>query len=420
MVNDFYYDPDKFITFEEVKKLWKTNKKPVVAYLNNPFCQGKNGKNCKFCVHRGITQQKQEDVHNFYFDYMPKMFKKYEEIINEQDIKMVAFGGGTPNYLSAKEFDKYLNLLPEKLKPLPKQIELHTAWLTKDFLDVLAKHNFRIVTFCIQTFDKDTLDKWNRLPAKEETLELMEYAHKLGMTIAVDFITYWTTSDKDFDILYDDLYKIKNIRPEEITISVLYQNKTGDLDEIYSKLRRAFYMVFPDYENLDGSDKENPGINATRFYSPNSDETRKLYGWYIDSLTAVHWETERTVSTLGIGCYKNQVHDVYSTIGGIKTIYEIYDGDGEERYYLAKDINFWDEVEKIVKKLRNVIGEEIPIGTILTLQNINYTTEFVFGNYQQGDLRWNISSQDEEFINRVREKITPDEPSHDFSLLHET
>ena len=112
MVNDFYYDPSKFITFDRVKEIWKENKKPTVVYLNNPFCQGKNGKNCKFCVHRGITQQKKEDVLNFYFDYMPKMFKKYEDIINSQDIKLVAFGGGTPNYLSAEEFGRYLDLLP--------------------------------------------------------------------------------------------------------------------------------------------------------------------------------------------------------------------------------------------------------------------------------------------------------------------
>lgn len=420
MVNDFYYDPSKFITFDRVKEIWKENKKPTVVYLNNPFCQGKNGKNCKFCVHRGITQQKKEDVLNFYFDYMPKMFKKYEDIINSQDIKLVAFGGGTPNYLSAEEFDRYLDLLPEKLKQLPKQIELHTAWLTKDFLDVLAKHNFRVVTFCIQTFNEEILNKWNRLPSRKDVLDLMKYTHELGMTIAVDFITYWSSSDNDFDILYDDLSKIKEIQPEEITISVLYQNKTGDLNKIYSKLRRVFYMVFPDYENLDGSAKENPGINATRFYSPNSQEVRDLYGWYIDSLTAVHWVTERSVSTLGIGCYKNQIHDVYSTIGGIKTIYEVYDGNGEERYYLAKDLNFWDEAIKLIGKLRENIGEEVPIGTILKLRNVNYTTEFVFGNYQQGDLDWNMSSQDDDFIKHVRERIMPDKPGHDFSILHET
>lgn len=420
MVNDFYYDPSKFITFDKVKEIWQTNKKPIVVYLNNPFCQGKNGKNCKFCVHRGITQQKKEDVLDFYFDYMPKMFKKYEDIINSQDIKLVAFGGGTPNYLSADEFDKYLELLPEKLKRLPKQIELHTAWLTKEFLEVLAKHNFRVITFCIQTFNEEILNTWNRLPAKEDVLDLMKHTHELGMTIAVDFITYWTKSDSDFDVLYDDLEKIKEIQPEEITVSVLYQNKTGDLDKVYSKLRRAFYMVFPDYENLDGSDKEKTGVNATRFYSPNSQEVRTLYGWYIDSLTGVHWTTERSVSTLGIGCYKNQIHDVYSTIGGTKTIYEVYDGNGEERYYLAKDLNFWDEALKLINKLRKNIGEDVPIGTILTLQNINYTTEFVFGNYQQGDLHWDMSSQDEDFIKSVREKIMPDKPSHDFSILHET
>lgn len=421
MVNDYNYDPNKFITFKKVEEIWATNKKPVVVYLNNPFCQGKDGKNCKFCVHRGIVGETKETVKDFYFNYMPKQFKQYENILNSQELVMVAFGGGTPNYLTAKEFDDYLNLLPQKLKDLPKQIELHSAFVTKEYLDVLAKHNFKIVTFCIQTFDKEILDKWNRLPPKSNTIELMQYTHKLGMFTAVDLITYWNKSEDDISILFEDLEKLKGAEPDEITVSVLYQNKNEDLDKIkriYKLIRTSMIINF-DYINLEESDTKNFNIAPTRYYNSNNKECIKLYGTYIDSLTAIEWDSERKVSTLGIGCFKNQIHDVYSVIGGYKTIYEIYDGN-EVKYYLAKDYNFWDECHKLVEKLRKEIGEEIPLGSELIIKNIIQNTGYFFGNFEQGHLNWNIKTDDYDFIDKVSQKINKESNRTDFDILHET
>ena len=416
MVNDYKYDPNKFISFERVEEIWATNKKPIVVYLNNPFCQGKNGKNCKFCVHRGIVGETSETVKEFYFDYMPKQFKKYENILNSQDIKLVAFGGGTPNYLSAKDFDRYLNSLPEKIKKAPKQIELHASFVTKEYIEVLSKYNFKIVTFCIQTFDEDILNKWNRLPPKKNTVELMKYAKELNMGTAVDLITYWNSDESDFDVLSKDLNKIKEADPDEVTISVLYQNKKGDLQYIYRNVRATMLSVFPNYVNPEQSDTKQFRIAPTRYFKPN-DEFIKLYGIYISSLTAIEWITEEQVSTLGIGCFKNQIHDVYSVIGCFKTIYEVNDGSGEPKYYLAKDYNFWDECIKVINNLREQIGDDIPAGSQLDLKNIIKNKGYFFGNFDQGGIRWGLHSS-QEVIDRI--KLQNESTRQDFDILHET
>lgn len=419
MARDYNYLPEKFITFEKVEEIWSTNKKPVVAYLNNPFCQGKCGKNCKFCVHRGVVGETKETVNNFYFDYMPKQFKKYEKVIEQQNFVMVAFGGGTPNYLSAKDFDRYLNLLPEKFKSLPKQIELHAAFITKEFLEVLAKHNFKIVTFCIQTFDKDILNTWNRLPPKDDIIDLMKYNHELGMYTAVDLITYWNSSEDDFVILNNDLNKIKETEPDEITVSVLYQNKKGDLSYIYRNLRSTTLSVFSGYVNLEQSDTKNLKIAPTRYYKPNNKEFIKLYDTYIDSLTAIEWRLDKSVSTLGIGCFKNQIHDVYSTIGGYKTIYEIYDGS-EEKYYLAKDYNFWDEAIKVIKKFKETIGDDIEPGAVISIVNVIQNNNYFFGNFEQGEfITWEISSKNKDVLDKAK-ALLPKEQKTDFDILRET
>lgn len=419
MARDYNYLPEKFITFEKVEEIWSTNKKPVVAYLNNPFCQGKCGKNCKFCVHRGVVGETKETVNDFYFDYMPKQFKKYEKVIEQQNFVMVAFGGGTPNYLSAKDFDRYLNLLPEKFKPLPKQIELHAAFITKEFLEVLAKHNFKIVTFCIQTFDKDILNTWNRLPPRDDIVDLMKYNHELGMYTAIDLITYWNSSEDDFVILNNDLNKIKEAEPDEITVSVLYQNKKGDLSYIYKNLRSTILSVFSGYVNLEQSDTKNLKIAPTRYYKPNNKEFIKLYDTYIDSLTAIEWRLDKSVSTLGIGCFKNQIHDVYSTIGGYKTIYEIYDGS-EEKYYLAKDYNFWDEAIKVIKKFKETIGDDIEPGAVISIVNVIQNNNYFFGNFEQGEfITWEISSKNKDVLDKAK-ALLPKEQKTDFDILRET
>lgn len=420
MARDYNYLPEKFITFEKVEEIWSTNKKPVVAYLNNPFCQGKCGKNCKFCVHRGVVGESKETVNDFYFNYMPKQFKKYEKIIEQQNFIMVAFGGGTPNYLSAKDFDRYLNSLPEKFKPLPKQIELHAAFITREFLEVLAKHNFKIVTFCIQTFDKDILNTWNRLPPKDDIIDLMKYNHELGMYTAVDLITYWNASKDDFKILNDDLNKIKETNPDEVTVSVLYQNKKGDLSYIYRNLRSTVLSNFSNYVNFESSDTKNYGIAPTRYYNLENKDFVLLYGKYIDSLTAIEWTTDLSVSTLGIGCFKNPIHDVYSVIGGYKTIYEIYDGSGEEKYYLAKDYNFWDEAIKVINKLKETIGDDIEPGAKLSIVNIIKNSNYFFGNFEQGEfISWELATNNTQAAEKAKALLTKKQKT-DFDILRET
>ena len=96
----------KELNFKEIEELWKENTRPTVLYINTPFC--KYG-NCKYCFHKGFPMNENSNTVDIFFNqYMKDLLDKYENIINTQDIKMVSFGGGTPNFLPPERIDKYL------------------------------------------------------------------------------------------------------------------------------------------------------------------------------------------------------------------------------------------------------------------------------------------------------------------------
>ena len=115
---------EDIIDKEELKKLWAKNIRPTVLYLHNPFCIAKE--NCHYCMHKGCPAKDhtKEEVNNFYFNYMPKLLRDfYGDIIEQQEIKLMSFGGGTPNYLSSEDFKTYMQTICElhpKLRYIPK------------------------------------------------------------------------------------------------------------------------------------------------------------------------------------------------------------------------------------------------------------------------------------------------------------
>lgn len=401
-MTNYFYEKEKFISFKKVEELWSKNFRDTVVYLNNPFCK-KN--NCSYCCHKGYANPEDKEVQDFYFKHMPQQFDKYKNVIEKQNIKLVSFGGGTPNYLSAKDFDKYLNLLPTKLKEAKKIIELHPAYLTKEFINVLKKYNFDTLVFCIQTFDNKTLINQKRaVPDKPNLFHCFRYAKKLGFNIAVDLITYWTKKEEDYKILEKDLYLLKWLEPHEISISVLYQNKYYNENfnslEVYKKIYTLTNSILTEYipENIDLEDMYQ--CAPSRFFKKDFD--RSIFDVYKNSLSCVPWEYEQGYSTLGIGSYKCELSDVYSVIGPNYVIYET----NNQEYYLAKNYNFWDAIRKEIDRLEKLTGEnEVPVGTGIVFTNVVENLGEFYKGFIQGSCKTNIIER-QGVKSKLEEKIT--------------
>lgn len=396
---------DKTIDLISYKELWAKNDRPTVMYLHNPFC--KTEVNCGYCMHKGCPKNNhtEQEVQQFYFEYMPKLLKDfYGDIIEQQEITLMNFGGGTPNYLSATDFEKYMSIICSihpKLLNVSKVIELHPALITKEFIDVLHKFNFTTLIFCFQTFNNAILIKQGRLvPKLNNAFSCYNYARSLGMNLAIDLITYWDIAPGWENTLREDLVQVAPLKPDELTISVLYQNKYGNDKfngaDVYRKITRELLHnpVFKDYDNPEGTLEDFYNVAATRIYNPNSN-IRKDFDIYINSLTDMSWEHEQGYSTLGIGTYKNGDKAAYSIIGPDILVYEEDNGlDKMPILHLHRNYNFWDAARNIIDFLQSKLGDNPPVGANLVLQNICTSQNLEkeqFAQFIQGNCRWDFS-----------------------------
>lgn len=430
MYEKLKFEEDDIISLDEVKKYWEKNTRPIVAYIHNPFCLTKG--NCKYCMHKGCPKGEHtpEEVEKFYFEYMPKLINTYD--LN--DIVLYNFGGGTPNYLTSDDFDKFCSFFPSNFKNTPKVIEIHPGVITKSFLDVLKKWNFTTLVFCFQTFNEDMLKEQKRITNVLNGIDMFNYAKSLGFNLAIDLITYWTKELRDWTILNSDLEMVAKLQPDEVTISVLYQNKYIENSEIkmagvYREIKKSIRKHIPNYDNPENSLDEFYNVCATRLYKPGSN-IRKDFDIYINSLTDFGWESEQGYSTLGLGTYKNGDKAVYSVIGPDYTIYEEFNGfDNIPKFHLAKKWNFWQSAKNVLEALeKQYDGKNPPVGSHIALTNIARDYDFVenfsyapFKHFIQGNCDWkfiprnscylteqekvfNDISVDKKFVNRYNKK----------------
>lgn len=385
------------VSKKQLEKYWENNIRPTVVYLHNPFCKTYN--NCFYCLHKGCPKgnHTEQEVKQFYFEYMPLLFSYYEDVIKTQDVELVNFGGGTPNYLSAEDFEKYLKLLPKELLLKPKVIELHPALITKEFINVLKMYKFTTLIFCFQTFNEEILKQQGRLPYNDNSFECYEYAKSLGFNVAVDLITYWTTEKGWEKVLYYDLEILRELKPDEITISVLYQNKYNRDDfngfEVYSKIKTGIDIYFPSYTNPENTLNSGFEVAATRLYRPGSN-IQKEFEIYSNSLTDISWEHEQGYSTLGLGTYKNGDKAAYSIIGPDLLLYEEFIGfDKEPKLHIHREFNFWESARNILNELEKKYGKNPPVGSYIMIQNICQSSNLKqeqFAHFKQGECKYEL------------------------------
>ena len=401
------FKKDDIIDLNKVEEIWSKNTRPVSIYINNPFCMGGyDGKNCRYCVHRGYPSPNDEEVESFY-KYLIKLLEQYNKIIEDNEIKLVNFGGGTPTFIYAKygidAFKKFLSSIDVRIpnfKSIHKMMELHPAYLTEELLDVLHEYGFTTVMFCVQTFSEKILEKENRRFGEpgiwiDKLKNLRYYARELGINVAFDFITFWTANvDNDIYTLNEDLDILKEFEPDEFTISVMCQYKYGsgiNIGYLYRGISIAVNRVFPTYINPEDS-LLHPEVTAIRFYNPDNNSVLEDFNIYRNTMTDVGWEYEHGYSTLGLGCYKNQDKAVFSIIGPRYTIYDEFDGfDKLPIYHLGKDYDFWKAAHNILYALEKEYGDnEMQVGSKITLINKCQNQNLAYSHFGQGNCDYSI------------------------------
>lgn len=167
------------------------------AYIHIPFCDTICSY-CDFCKYL----KKEEWVYNYLNSLSLEIKQKY----NNEKLKTIYIGGGTPSSLNIDELNKLFDILKilKKDKDIEFTFECNIENITKEKLELLYKNGVNRLSIGVQTFNTKYLKLLNRKHTKEEVKEKINLIKQIGFkNINIDLI--YALSGQTIEELNDDI-----------------------------------------------------------------------------------------------------------------------------------------------------------------------------------------------------------------------
>ncbi|MBP7496351.1 MAG: radical SAM family heme chaperone HemW [Bacteroidales bacterium] len=220
----------------------------AAIYFHIPFCKTK----CFYCNFYSVTTS--ELKYNYILALKKELIAR-KSYINEETVKSIYFGGGTPSVIDIKELNSLIILVADKME-LSKEaeitLEINPDDVTADFITELKKSAFNRVSLGIQSFFDKDLEYLGRRHNAEKAHKALEMLLSNGyLNISADLIYGMPVlPDKNLEQNLEILvnYKIPHISAYALTLekdSVLdkqiRQKKAKKINE--NTVKRQFYIV---------------------------------------------------------------------------------------------------------------------------------------------------------------------------------
>lgn len=154
-------------------------------YIHIPFCKQK----CHYCNFFSIASQKNIQV---FINSVLKEIELQKTYLNNESIKSIYFGGGTPSLLSIKEIALIIDEIVRyhQIEPdVEITLEANPDDLNRNKLIELKKTSVNRLSIGIQSFFDKDLKYLNRIHNSEQALRSIEYAKETGFdNLSVDLI----------------------------------------------------------------------------------------------------------------------------------------------------------------------------------------------------------------------------------------
>lgn len=157
------------------------------AYIHIPFCEHI----CHYCdFNKYFIQSQPVD------EYLNAL---EQEMINtigktgEPDLKTIFIGGGTPTSLSEEQLKKLMDMIIRVLKPSSAlsefAVEANPDDLSAEKLNILKESGVNRLSFGVQTFEDDLLEKIGRVHKQKDVFASFERAREIGFdNISLDLM----------------------------------------------------------------------------------------------------------------------------------------------------------------------------------------------------------------------------------------
>ncbi|MDP0506620.1 MAG: coproporphyrinogen-III oxidase family protein [Fusobacterium sp. JB019] len=165
----------------------KTGKRECGIYIHTPYCD----KICSFC---NMNRKQLNNNLDDYTDYLCKELKKYGEkkYVQEKEISVVFFGGGTPTIYKANQLEKILFNLKENFSfskdyEITFESTIHNLSLEK--LKIMEKYGVNRISIGVQTFSDRGRKLLNRTYDKKTVIEkLKNIRNNFSGLLCIDII----------------------------------------------------------------------------------------------------------------------------------------------------------------------------------------------------------------------------------------
>ncbi|MDC2863350.1 radical SAM family heme chaperone HemW [Bacillus sp. BP-3] len=157
------------------------------AYIHIPFCQHI----CHYCDFNKVFIERQPVEQ--YLQYLEKEIVNTINKTSFKEMKTIFVGGGTPTALNMEQTKQLLDIINRRLRPFAPNCELtfeaNPGDLPKEKLNLLLEGGVNRISFGVQTFRDELLEKIGRRHTREDAFIAIREAKEIGFAnINVDLI----------------------------------------------------------------------------------------------------------------------------------------------------------------------------------------------------------------------------------------
>jgi oxygen-independent coproporphyrinogen-3 oxidase len=161
---------------------------PISLYFHIPFCQSL----CNFCGCTKIISRGREPA-DAYLDQLEQEIDLYLETSQPgRLVQQLHFGGGTPNYLTPDQIDRFSNYLHQNFSfadDAEISAELDPRRLTEEHISAFRRLGVNRVSFGMQDILLKTQQAVNRVQSDEQNRQAIQWARAAGIdSLNIDLI----------------------------------------------------------------------------------------------------------------------------------------------------------------------------------------------------------------------------------------
>jgi oxygen-independent coproporphyrinogen III oxidase len=166
----------------------RNNTAPLSLYLHIPFCDTL----CYFCGCTTVITKNRDKISEYLVELKNEIDHKASIISRERPVVQMAWGGGTPSYLTPEEIHELSKFIRERFtfsEDAEISVEIDPRELTFDHLQAFVANGANRFSLGVQDFNDDVQKAVNRIQPESLTQQVFRWSRELGIkSINVDLI----------------------------------------------------------------------------------------------------------------------------------------------------------------------------------------------------------------------------------------